>query len=63
MTAVAAPDMVRADKAAEKLGVSSRTVKRAIARGEIPGTRLGRCYLLPAAWLAEVTSWPRESAT
>lgn len=56
-------DMVRAAKAAAKLGVDSRTVKRAIAKGEIPGTRVGTLYLVNAAWLATVTSWaPQEAA-
>lgn len=56
-------DMVRAAKAAARLGVDSRTVKRAIAKGEIPGTRVGTLYLVNAAWLATVTSWaPQEAA-
>lgn len=50
-------DMVRASKAATKLGVHPRTVKRAIASGEIPGTRVGTLYLVNAAWLATVTTW------
>lgn len=50
-------DMVKAREAAEKLGVHPRTVKRAIASGQIPGTRIGTLYLVNAAWLANVTSW------
>ena len=50
--------MVRASEAAPKLGVSPRMIKRAVARGEIPGLRIGTLYLVNAAWLASVTSWP-----
>jgi excisionase family DNA binding protein len=49
--------MVRASRAAARLGVSPRTVKRAVVKGEIPGTRIGTLYLVNAAWLADVTSW------
>lgn len=49
--------MVKASKAAEKLGVHPRTVKRAVARGQIPGTCIGTLYLVNAAWLATVTTW------
>lgn len=56
-------DMVKASKAAEKLGVHPRTVKRAIASGQIPGTRIGTLYLVNAAWLAEVTSWMPQRET
>ncbi len=63
MAAETEPDMVKAREAAGKLGVNSRTVKRAIAKGDIPGTRVGTVYLVNAAWLATVTSWtPREAA-
>lgn len=56
-------DMVKASKAASKLGVHPRTVKRAIASGQIPGTRVGSIYLVNAAWLATVTSWmPQQEA-
>lgn len=56
-------DMVRAAEAAGKLGVSPRTVKRAIVSGSIPGTRVGTVYLVNAAWLAYVTTWrPRQEA-
>jgi excisionase family DNA binding protein len=56
-------DMVKAREAAEKLGVHPRTVKRAVASGQIPGTRIGSLYLVNATWLASVTSWvPRQEA-
>lgn len=56
-------DMVKASEAARKLGVHPRTVKRAVAGGQIPGTRIGTLYLVNAAWLATVTSWtPQQEA-
>ena len=63
MAAETDPDMVKASEAAEKLGIHPRTVKRAIAAKEIPGTRVGRLYLVNAAWLASVTTWtpPQEA--
>ena len=61
MTSETGQDMVRAAKAATKLGVHPRTVKRAITRGEIPGVRIGALYLVNAAWLAEATSWLPQS--
>ena len=57
MAAETAQDMVKAAVAAGRLGVSSRTVKRAIIAREIPGLRVGTVYVVNAAWLAEVTSW------
>lgn len=63
MAAETGQDMVKASKAASKLGVHPRTVKRAIASGQIPGTRVGTVYLVNAAWLANVTSWmPQQEA-
>jgi excisionase family DNA binding protein len=50
--------MVRASKVATSLGISARTVKRAIERGDIPGLSIGSLYLVNAAWFASVTSWP-----
>lgn len=56
-------DMVKAREAAEKLGVHPRTVKRAVASGQIPGICIGSLYLVNAAWLANVTSWvPQQEA-
>lgn len=57
MAAETGQDMVKASSAARKLGIHPRTVKRAIASGQIPGTRVGSLYLVNAAWLATVTSW------
>ena len=51
-------DMVKAAEAAAGLGISPRTVKRAIRRGDIPGLIIGSLYLVNAAWYASVTSWP-----
>jgi excisionase family DNA binding protein len=39
---------------AEATGLHPDTVRAAIQRGEIPATRVGRQWLVPAAWLAEV---------
>lgn len=55
--------MVRAAKAATKLDVSPRTVKRAIISGQIPGTKLGSLYLVNAAWLDRLTAWPESEAS
>jgi excisionase family DNA binding protein len=52
--------MVRAADVASRFGVSDRTVKRAIERKDIPGLVIGTVYLVNAAWLAAVTSWPQE---
>ncbi len=62
MAAETGQDMVRASDAAKKLGVHPRTVKRAITKREIPGTRIGSVYLVNAAWLANVTSWTPAEA-
>ena len=51
-------DMVKAASVAERFGISARTVKRAIERGDIPGVCIGSLYLVNAAWYAAVTSWP-----
>ena len=62
MAAETAQDMVKASEAATKLGVHPRTVKRAIAKRQIPGVRVGSLYLVNAAWLANVTSWAPQEA-
>lgn len=63
VTAETETDMVKASTAAAKLGVSARTVKRAVIRKQIPGTRIGTVYLVNAAWLESVTSWQEEVAS
>ena len=63
MTAETGQDMVKASIAAAKLGVSARTIKRAVIKKQIPGTRIGTVWLVNAAWLAEVTSWSQELAS
>jgi excisionase family DNA binding protein len=52
--------MVTVTEAAAVLGVSANTLKRAGEEGEIPVERIRSVYLVPAAWLAKVTAWPRE---
>lgn len=51
-------DMVKAAEVADRFGISPRTVKRAIERGDIPGLCIGSLWLVNAAWFAAVTSWP-----
>lgn len=66
MTAQTAEDvrgMVRADEAAPRLRVSVRTVIRAVARGQIPGLKIGTVTLVNGAWLDEVTTWPQEATS
>ena len=55
-------DMVKAAVAAAKFGISPQTVKRALRRGEVPGLVIGSVYLVNAAWLASVTSWPQVTS-
>lgn len=55
--------MVTVTHAAAALGVSPNTLKRAGEAGEIPLRRIRSVYLLPAAWLDEVTSWPEREAS
>jgi excisionase family DNA binding protein len=40
-----------APEVAEILGMDERSVRRAIAAGEIPATKVGARYLIPVAWL------------
>lgn len=49
--------MVPLVRAARKLGVSPDTLKRAGEDGEVPVRRIRSVYVLPAAWLAWMTSW------
>ena len=55
--------MVPLREAAELLGVSPATLKRAGKAGEIPVERILSVYLVPMAWLTAVTSWPRREAS
>jgi excisionase family DNA binding protein len=49
----AGDDFTSVPAAAGILNMDQRTVRRAIARGEIPATRVGTDYRIPVAWLAE----------
>jgi excisionase family DNA binding protein len=40
-------------EAAAFLGVDVRTVRRAIGAGEIPATRVGAAWRVPASWLRQ----------
>jgi excisionase family DNA binding protein len=55
--------MVTVTEAAQALGVSPNTLKRAGEAGEIPMRRIRSVYLLPAAWLADLTAWPERKAS
>lgn len=53
--------MLTPSEAAAEIGddkISERTLRRAIAAGEIPGIKIRGVYLLPAAWVASITAWP-----
>jgi hypothetical protein len=41
--------------------ISERTIRRAIAEGQIPGLKIRNVYLVSAAWVATVTAWPPEN--
>lgn len=43
---------------AEIIGADERTIRRAIAAGEIPGHRVGTKYMIPVAWLRELAGSP-----
>jgi len=58
VTASTKPLMVTVTEAAAALGISANTLKEAGRAGEIPMRKIRSVYLLPAAWLAEVTTWP-----
>lgn len=47
---------VTVTECASVLEVDSRTVRRAIDRGEVPAVRVGTQYRVPAAWLREHAS-------
>lgn len=41
---------------AAALGADPRTIRRAIAEGQIPGFKVGVFWKIPTAWLREVAS-------
>lgn len=52
--------MLTPSEAVARIGedkISERTIRRAIADGDIPGVKIRNVYLLPAAWVEMVTSW------
>lgn len=48
---------------AEATGLDVKSVRAAIARGEIPGTRIGRLFKIPVWWVEEQRSGPRKMAS
>jgi hypothetical protein len=52
------PAEARAEIGEDK--ISERTIKRAIAAGEIGGLKIRNVYLVSAEWLASVTAWPPQ---
>lgn len=54
-------------KAAERLDVSAKTVRRLIDRGLLPFARIGRAVKIPAealeAYIRENTQWRSSAAT
>lgn len=53
---------VKPAELAPMLGVSTRSVYRAIAAGEIPAERVAGCLLIPASWLRAKFGEPVEVA-
>lgn len=49
-------------EAAQALGVSERTVRRAIAAGKLRVVRIGRCVRVPSDSVSALLSAPNESA-
>lgn len=45
-------NFVRPWEAAQLLRVDVRTLRRAVADGDVPATRIGRDLRIPVAWLA-----------
>lgn len=52
----------RIDEVSAMTGKKPRTLRSLVAAGKIPGTRVGREILVPAAWLESVSSWSPETA-
>jgi len=56
------PEYLGAAEAAERLGISLRTVRRRIADGSLPSVRLGRAVRIPVSALELPVSRPASSA-
>ncbi len=55
------PDSPRAlsvAEAARVIGIDQRTLRRAIASGEVPGTRVRHKVLVPVSWIESVIAAP-----
>jgi excisionase family DNA binding protein len=51
--------MIPVPEAAEIIGVSPNTLRRAGDAGEIPMERIRGVCLLPRTWVEHFTSWPK----
>jgi excisionase family DNA binding protein len=48
-------------EAAALLGCDERTIRRALAKGEIPGQRLGARWAIPSVWLRQQAGLPEPA--
>lgn len=63
LRSVALPDVCRVEDLAEHLQVSTAAIRRALRRGELPGRRVGRRWLISRLALVEwLSSTPPPSA-
>lgn len=51
--------LLSVQEASEATGLDVKTVRAAVARGEIPGRRIGRLIKIPNWWVEELRSGPR----
>lgn len=56
------PMFYRPTEVAQAIGTSVRTVKARMADGTIPSTTVGRCRLVPAAWLHDLEAQAHKGA-
>jgi len=56
-------EFLSADEAAEMLNMHPRTVRRLLASGELPGTRLGRQWRISSAAVRRMIEGGRKPAT
>lgn len=54
--------LLSVDEAAAATGLDQKSVRAAVARGEIPGRRIGRLIKIPVWWVEEQRNGPRDAA-